>query len=98
MRELGKPLFMTNLPLIPEPTMAKYWMQVLPRHALRKWFSLIADHCISKFIHGCKKRNNKASDTLEQQPTAWLVHYACAQRFHPGSENHGELFRLCQSR
>ena len=98
MRKLGKPLFMTNLPLIAEPAMAKYWVQVLPRHALRRWFSLIANRCISKCIHGCKERNNKARDTPEQQPTAWLVPYACTQHYHPGSESHGELFRLCQPR
>ena len=37
----------------------------------------------------------KASDTLEHQPTAWPVPYACTQPYHPGSArgSHGQHSR-----
>ena len=41
------------------------------------------------------KETLKASDTLEHQPTARPVPYACAQTYHPGSGSHGQLFRPC---
>ena len=31
----------------------------------------------------------QASDTVEHQPTVWLVPYACTQPYHPGNDSHG---------
>ena len=44
---------------------------------------------------GYFKATIKAIDTLEHQPTVWPVPDACAQPYHPGSDSHGQLFRLC---
>ena len=50
---------------------------------------------IGVFVINLGKPTIKSSDTLKHQPTVWPVPSACAQPYHPGSGNHGQLFRNC---
>ena len=58
------------------------WTEEFPSHQdkINKEYYLFSQDSDTKI-----EINNKASDTLEHQPTVWPVSYACAQPYHTGS-------------
>ena len=61
------------------------------RKRCRLWTQFLRTIPISALKHTLPIATPRLTPRLN--PQVWPVHYACAKLYHPGSDNHGQLFR-----
>ena len=82
--------------MLVKPLLCTFIMQYLSYKAValdeKVWPFLMSDELRSKnWLSNCK--TNLKQGAHIHQPTGWPVPCACAQRYHPGSGSHRQLFR-----